>query len=84
MTVSRDDVDTQVDVDFAEPVQYQDMTQLVAAIKTKLEGGALSVSNLGSRLTFHLNNGRARMVEIKEFPTLGFTAEQSPTRLTAW
>ena len=80
MTVSRDDRDTTVDINFNGSDSYQDMAQLLAFMETELASTPLSVSHSGSRLTFHLNNGRAHIVEIlaapgdkPPFPALGFT-----------
>ncbi|HRX79835.1 MAG TPA: hypothetical protein P5307_12280, partial [Pirellulaceae bacterium] len=77
MTVSRDDRTTAVNIAFDGTVTYQDIDQLVAGIEAKLAGTTISVGSSGNRLSFHLNNGRAHIVEISPFASLGFTTSNS-------
>ena len=75
LTIAQDDLPNPVSITFDGSVEYTDLKTLTDDIAKKLEGKPLSVSSSGGKLTFNLNNGNARAVDIDTvMPELGITS----------
>ncbi|MFO1063043.1 MAG: hypothetical protein U0892_04120 [Pirellulales bacterium] len=74
--VSREDQVNTVNVPFDGATEFGDMKSLVNGINAKLTDSPIRFSSSGQKLVVTINNGRARVVDLPAFATLGFTAAQ--------